>query len=383
MTKSKPLFRELLVSSRRIGSDAGNRITCVVADGLCMSFAIDIGEEVGIPIICFDSTATCNFWINLCFPKLVEAGEFPFKGNDLDTPIASVPGMEHFLRCRDYTSFCRNVDSVRQKLQIILNEVQQSVRAQALIFNTFEDLEGSILIHARSQCPNIYTIGPLHAHIKSRLTTAPTISSNTLWEEDASCMTWLESKPLKSVIYVSFGSIATVTKDQLIEFWHGLINSGKRFLWVIRSDFIDKKSQIPTELLEGTKERGYIVGWAPQEKVLAHRAIGGFLTHSGWNSTLESIVAGVPMICWPYFGDQQINSRFVGEVWKLGLDMKDTCDRVIIEKMIRDLMDERRDEFTESTGRMAELTKQAINKGGSSYSNFDRLIGLIRSMDDD
>ncbi|KAL6982767.1 7-deoxyloganetic acid glucosyl transferase [Sarracenia purpurea var. burkii] len=288
--------------------------------------------------------------------------------------------MEHFLQRRDYTSFCRNGDSVSQKFQIILNEAQQAVRAQALILNTFEDLEGPILTHARSQCPNIYTIGPLHAHVKSRLAT-PTISSNTLWEEDASCMTWLESQPLRSVIYVSFGSIAMVTKDQLMEFWHGMINSGKRFLWVIRPDFIvNKKSQIPAELLKGTKERGYIVGWAPQEKVLAHRAIGGFLTHSGWNSTLESIVEGVPMICWPYFGDQQINSRFVGEVWKLGLDMKDTCDRVIIEKMIKDLMDERRHEFTESTDRMAELAKQAISIGGSSYCNFDRLIEFIRSM---
>ena len=66
-----------------------------------------------------------------------------------------------------------------------------------------------------------------------------------------------------------------------------------------------------------------MVGWVLQEKVLVHQALGGFLTHSEWNSTLESIVAGVPMICWPYFADQQINSRFVSEVWKLGMDMKD------------------------------------------------------------
>ncbi|TKY69965.1 7-deoxyloganetic acid glucosyltransferase [Spatholobus suberectus] len=88
-----------------------------------------------------------------------------------------------------------------------------------------------------------------------------------------------------------------------------------------------------------------MVGWAPQEEVLAHKAIGGFLTHSGWNSTLESVVAGVPMICWPYFADQQINSRFVSEVWKLGLDMKDVCDRHVVEKMVNDLMVHRREEF--------------------------------------
>ncbi|CAL9008137.1 unnamed protein product [Prunus brigantina] len=73
---------------------------------------------------------------------------------------------------------------------------------------------------------------------------------------------------------------------------------------------------------------GYMVGWAPQEEVLKHQAIGGFWTHSGWK-TLESIVAGVPMMCWSYFADQMVNSRLVSEVWKLGFDMKDTCDRTV------------------------------------------------------
>ncbi|CAL2242895.1 unnamed protein product [Prunus armeniaca] len=82
---------------------------------------------------------------------------------------------------------------------------------------------------------------------------------------------------------------------------------------------------------------GYMVGWAPQEEVLKHQAIGGFWTHSGWK-ILESIVAGVPMMCWSYFADQMVNSRLVSEVWKLGFDMKDRCDRVILEKVIRDLM---------------------------------------------
>ncbi|KAL6965933.1 7-deoxyloganetic acid glucosyltransferase [Sarracenia purpurea var. burkii] len=164
--------------------------------------------------------------------------------------------MEHFLRCRDFTRLFGNGDCVDQIFQIAMNEAQQAARAQALILNTFEDLEGPILTHIRSQCPNIYTIGPLHTHLKSRLITSNT-SSNSLREEDTNCMTWLESQPLKSVIYVSFGSIAMVTKDQLMEFWHGLVSSGKRFLWAIRPDsIVDGKNQIPTELLEGTKERG-------------------------------------------------------------------------------------------------------------------------------
>ena len=113
---------------------------------------------------------------------------------------------------------------------------------------------------------------------------------------------------------------------------------------------------------------------------MAHQAIGGFLTHSRWNSTLESIVAGVPMICWPYFADQQTNSRFVSEVWKLGMDMKDVCDRVMVEKMVNHLMEERRENFMKSAAEMARLAKESVSEGGSSYCNLDHLIKDIRLM---
>ncbi|KAG6407865.1 hypothetical protein SASPL_130865 [Salvia splendens] len=79
-------------------------------------------------------------------------------------------------------------------------------------------------------------------------------------------------------------------------------------------------NEIPVELEEGTKLRGLMVEWVPQELVLRHKSVGAFFTHSGWNSTIESIVIGVPMLCWPNFADQMVNSRFVSEGWKIRLD---------------------------------------------------------------
>jgi len=305
----------------------------------------------------------------------------------MDRLITSVPDMETFLRCRDLPSYCRVSNLADPNLQLAADETRQSPRARALLLNTFEELEGPVLSHICTRCPKIYTIGPLHLLLKLKLgyktTTLQSQSSNSLFEVDRSCMTWLDAQPLKSVIYVSFGSITKMTKNERMEFWYGLVNSKKRFLWVIRPDMVDGKdgdSQTPAELVEGTKERGYLVGWAPQEEVLAHPAIGGFLTHSGWNSTLESIVAGVPMLCWPYFADQQVNSRFVSEVWKLGMDMKDICDRVIVEKMVNDLMVEKREEFLKSTVKMARLARESVSESGSSYCNFERLIEDIRLM---
>lgn len=304
----------------------------------------------------------------------------------MDGLVKSVPGMEGFLRRRDLPSFCR-VDDVNDPiLQAIKTVTRQTVRAQAAIFNTFEDLEGQIASQIQKHIPRIYTIGPIHEHLKSRLVenkAEASILSGSFWAEDRSCIEWLNSQPPKSVIYVSFGSTTIVTRDQLLEFWYGLVNSSQRFLWVMRPDSVtgkDESDQIPAELMEGTKEKGYLVEWAPQEEVLNHPAVGGFLTHSGWNSTLESIAAGVPMICWPYFADQMINSRFVSEIWKIGLDIKDTCDRLIIEKTVRELMEVRKDEFLRRADHMAKLAKRAVSKGGSSYCNLDGLIEYIKSF---
>ncbi|XP_059666349.1 7-deoxyloganetic acid glucosyl transferase-like [Cornus florida] len=380
-----PLFRDMMIDTNCLGTETRRPVTCIIADGI-LGFAGDFAIERGIPLIYFRTASACSFWAFFCLPQLIEADEIPLKGNGMDLLVKSIPGMEGFLRRRDLPSSCR-VDEVNDShLQLFKVQTRRTTRAQAVIKNTFDELEGPILSQVRAHCPNLFSIGPLHAHLKARLaveTNSSPNSSSSFWEEDRSCLTWLDSQPSKSVIYVSFGSITVVTRDQLLEFWHGLVNSGQRFLWVMRPDSIagkDEESQIPIELVEGMKERGYMVGWAPQEEVLAHPSVGGFLTHSGWNSTLESVASGVPMICWPYIADQTINSRFVSEVWKLGLDMKDTCDRVLIEKMVRDLMDVRKDEFQQQANQMAKLAKEAVSEGGSSYSNLDRLIEYIKSM---
>lgn len=377
--RTKDVFRDMF-SSGFLSSEFRQPVNCIIADGI-LGFTCDVANEVGIPIFYVRTVSSCCLWVFFCLPHLIESGEIPFKGDDLDTLIKSVPGTETFLRRRDLPAFCRSGDLQDQNVQFYKTERQENSRANGLILNSFEELEGPILNQIRIVCPNIYTIGPLHAHLKSKLSkqTSPpaATSSSSLWKEDRSCIEWLDAQQPRSVLYVSFGSIAQLGNDQFLEFWHGLVNSGVKFLWVIRPDSIDGKdsrSEVPLELSEGTKQRGYIVEWAPQEEVLAHKAIGGFLTHNGWNSTLESIFEGVPMICWPNFLDQQVNSRFVSEVWRLGLDMKDSCERGVVERMVRDLMVVRKDEFLKRAQEMRERGRRCLEKGGSSYDSLERLI---------
>ncbi|XVF83832.1 hypothetical protein PTKIN_Ptkin16aG0525000 [Pterospermum kingtungense] len=377
--RTKPIFREMLVNIEP-------PVDCIIGDGVLGLVTLDVAEELEIPLIQFRTISACCIWTYFAIPDMIEAGELPVRGDeDMDRLITSVPGVENFLRCRDLPSFCQASDIKDHSLQLIARETRNNFKGHGLLLNTFEDLEGAIVSHMRTKCPKIYTIGPLHLHLKTRLAeTNETLfdqSTNSLWEVDRSCLPWLDKQPEESVIYVSFGSITVLSKEQVIEFWFGLVNSKARFLWVLRPDnMFSEEEDIPVELVEGTKEKGYMVGWAPQEEVLAHRAVGGFLTHSGWNSTLESVVAGVPMVCWPYFADQQLNSRFVSEVWKLGLDMKDVCDRKVVEKMVNDLVVDRREEFVKSAAKYAKLAQKSVNIGGSSYCNLDNLIEEIRFM---
>ncbi|KAL3651628.1 hypothetical protein CASFOL_004630 [Castilleja foliolosa] len=389
-------FRKLMETTDAL-SDGGSRrrVSCLILDGV-LSFAIPVVEEMGIPFICFRTVGACSFWANYSFKEVIEAGEVPLKGKDedkhefwkkeeLDLIVTSVPGMEGYLRRRDLPAFGRVSDVNDIGFQTIIREIRRTPLSKGLILNSFEDLEGPILDQIRKPIPNVYSIGPLHTHLKARLESEKnesSLASSSFWEEDGSSITWLDSQPARSVIYVSFGSVTLLTKNELLEFWYGLVNSGHRFLWVMRPDSIvegDKDNPIAVELEEGTKERGYLAGWVPQNEVLAHSSVAAFFTHSGWNSTLESVAAGMPMLCWPYFADQTINSRFVSDVWKVGLDMKDSCDRVIVEKMVRDVMGERRDEFLERAGLLAELAKKAVSEGGTSYTNLNRLIEFIKS----
>lgn len=373
---AEPFLREILLGVTEPA------VTCIIPDGL-FYYAVDIGNEVGVSVIPFDTISPCCLWVYLCLPKLIEAGDIPFKGNELDVLIENVPGMQGLLRRRDFPFYRLTNCMTDLYCQLALKEIQSIPRSHGLILNTFEELDGPLLNLIRSRCPQTYAVGPLDLQLKTRLADKRMPSSNSLREEDHSSIQWLNAQPIESVIYVSFGSLATLTKEEILEFWHGLVNSGIRFLWVMRSNLLREgefNHQFVKELADGCKERAYTVTWAPQEKVLAHPAICGFLTHSGWNSTMESIVQGKPMICWAVYVDQRVTSRFVGKVWKIGLDMKDICDRYIVEEVVKDLMVTNKDKFKKSADKLSMLAKNSVEEGGSSYNAFEYLVDDIKKL---
>ncbi|PPD99444.1 hypothetical protein GOBAR_DD03520 [Gossypium barbadense] len=339
--------------------------------------------EFGIPVLAFRTYSACCTWTYFHLSNLI-GGEVPLPDKDMDKLVTCIPGLENVLRHRDLPSFCRLEKADDHLLyDFFIAQASAMRRASALILNTFEQLETPFISKLASIFSKIYTIGPLHCLSNVDDPTALASTKSIFWQEEKGCLTWLDSHPSKSVVFVSFGSVVTFTLDQMLEFWHGLVNSGKPFLWVIRSNAIigeDDPRKILEDLKDNTKGKGSIVSWAPQEEVLAHPAVGAFLTHSGWNSTLESIYAGVPMICWPLFVDQYVNSRCVSYVWRVGFDMKDSCHRSIIEKMVRDVIEMKNEEIMKSMEEISKQAQESVKESGPSYCNLDKMIQDIMSV---
>ncbi|KAK1262883.1 UDP-glycosyltransferase 85A2 [Acorus gramineus] len=372
-------FRDLLCRLNNVSSDAPP-VTHIVSDGIT-TFTLQVAEEFKIPEILLWTASACGFMGYRHYRQLIERGITPFKdiswfsNGHLDMPIDWIPGMNN-IRLRHLPSFFKTTDRDDIMLNFVSDETQRAFKASAFIINTFDELESGVLDAIKSMFPHVYTIGPLSLltlqiagdHLDS-------IGSN-LWKEQPGCLEWLNQKEPRSVVYVNFGSVTVMTDKQLIEFAWGLANSKQTFLWIIRPDIVMGDAAIlPPEFFRETKERSMIASWCPQEKVLTHPAIGGFLNHSGWNSTLESVCGGVPMLCWPFFAEQATNSHYAYAEWGVGMEIDDDVKREEVEKLIRELMEGERGKVMKGKALEWKMkAEKAVGQQGSSYLNMEKIV---------
>jgi hypothetical protein len=201
-----------------------------------------------------------------------------------------------------------------------VNEEDQ--RSYGEVFNSFHELEPEYVEHYQAKLGRrVWLVGPVARPDMG----ARSHASNALSLDASDCLRWLDGKPACSVVYVSFGTLSNFSPDELRELARGLDLSARYFLWVIGTDAITNTAPSSEWMPEGfaellaRAERGLVVrGWAPQVLILNHPALGGFVTHCGWNSVLEAVSAGVPMVTWPRCGDQFFNEKLVVEVLKVG-----------------------------------------------------------------
>ncbi|CAN6180434.1 unnamed protein product [Urochloa humidicola] len=346
---------------------------CLVVDSNLRGMQL-AAEELGVPTLVLRTGAAACLVAYMAFPELCSKGLLPPPSQDqalLDMPLNDLPP----LRLKDMVF---STTSASTTLIRCLGCLVESGRCSSgIIINTTQDLECSELqkISNGLGVP-IYAIGPLH---KISLGT-----ETSLLKQDLTCLEWLDKQEIDSVLYVSLGSFASMDEDELLETAWGLANSNVPFLWVIRPNSVHSSSQqvrLPDGFEEAICSRGRVVSWAPQQDVLAHPAVGGFWTHNGWNSTLESICEGVPMICKPRFADQMINARYVQDVWKTGFELDGKLERRKIEMAVRMLLsDDKGKEIRQRANELKIKATKCTMKGGSSNAAINLLLQYIMSL---
>ncbi|GER36416.1 UDP-Glycosyltransferase superfamily protein [Striga asiatica] len=372
-------------------------VTCVIAD-TAMDFALDAAERVGVPCVMLQTASAVSLMCNKYVVHLVEKGIIPLKdpienpvdvadkscleNGYLETPIDWIPGVIP-LRLKHFSSTIQTTDPKDPMLDFVITAYAQSSKAAAIVINTIDALEQNVLASLSSICPQIHTVGSLHL-LLDQLPADNALKSVglSLWKEDRACLDWLGSQPENSVVYVNFGSITVLDPKQLSEFAWGLAGSGKSFLWIVRPDLVrGEAAALPPEFWAEVGNRGFVAGWAPQEEVLRHPAVGGFLTHCGWNSIVESLCSGVPMLCWPFFADQKLNCRYTCEVWGVGMEIGDDVRRDEVGFLVRELLGgDRGKMMREKAAEWREKAAAAVAAGGSSSRNLERLISEILTI---
>ncbi|XP_062186874.1 DIMBOA UDP-glucosyltransferase BX9-like [Phragmites australis] len=367
--EASPAVGEALAS---VLADEGQpRAACLFIDANLLAVQ-KAAAALGLPTLVLRTGSAACLGCFFAYPMLYQKGYLPPQESQLYMPVNELPP----LRVRDLFTSSKNS---HEKVRRVLARITETVKyCSGLVINTCETLETTELQRIRDELdlPVVLAAGPLH-----KLSSKSTGSS--LLDQDYSCIEWLDTQLSRSVLYVSFGSLASMDSHEFMEVAWGLANSGHPFLWVVRPGLVQDLDGLdfPDGFEIAIEGRGNVIRWAPQQEVLAHNAVGGFLTHSGWNSTLESISEGVPMICRPQSADQMMNARYVEDTWGVGFELEGKLERGKIESAIRKLMNGK--EGADMRDRAKELKKKVadcLESCGSSQIAVDKLVSYILSL---
>ncbi|CAL1383414.1 unnamed protein product [Linum trigynum] len=335
-------------------------ISCVVADSV-MLWAVEISKRFGIKTAVLFVSSPGNLSMVLQIPKLIQAGIIdPENGSPRKAEEMEISPNLPKLRSRDYTWNIPGDDELMKKMVFYaMTLVNRSLRAADWVLcNWFSQLDPSA--HALLPGPTtLLPVGPL------LMLSGETSQGGNLWAEDSTCLSWLDAHPPGSVVYVAFGSTTKFNRAQAQELAMGLELLARPFLWVVRPGLIEDDNDGGGFM---NSKMGKVVGWAPQERVLDHPSVACFLTHSGWNSVVEGIGFGVPLLCLPYRGDHFYIRTCVCEGWKVGMELNPDDGGIVtrdeVKRKVEDLL--RDDEIKASALMWKELAQASATEGGLS-----------------
>ncbi|KAJ8770444.1 hypothetical protein K2173_017935 [Erythroxylum novogranatense] len=381
----KPHVREVVSNLIKPESSPEEpRLGGFVLGMFCTPF-IDVANEFGVPsYLFFPSDAAClGLFFHIQYihdHQQVDPTKFENSDVELSVPTVSLP-----LPAKVLPSTLMN----EQWLPVLLQLIRRYRETKGIMINTFMELE-SYAVNAlttesmNSNAPPVYPVGPI-LNLKGYQGTS-----------DQDCiMRWLDDQAPSSVVFLCFGSKGSFDTEQVKEIALAVERSGQRFLWSLRkpaskgametpTEYTNPEEALPEGFLDRTAGIGKVIGWAPQVVVLAHKAIGGFVSHCGWNSTLESLWFGVPIATLPLYAEQQLNAFLLVHELGLGVEIKvdyrnDQFSKNmivsadVIERGIRCVMDHD-GEVRRKVKDISEKSRQALTEGGSSHRSLGRFI---------
>ena len=367
--------------------------SCIIADKN-LTWTGDIADKFHIPRLLFDGTSCFNL---LCCHN-IHVSKVNESTSVLDSEPFVVPGLPDRIEITK-AQLPTNLNPSEKDFKDLHEKIRASEEgAYGVVVNSFDALELEYVKgYRKTQGDRVWCIGSVSLSSKTELDKVQRGNKSSI--DEKLCLKWLDLWPQSSVVYACLGSLCRLTLLQLIEVGLGLEACNRPFIWVVRGG---KNGEIEKWIVEDgfeerTKGRGLLIrGWAPQVLILSHPAIGGFLTHCGWNSTLEAVCAGVPMVTWPMFADQFFNKKLVVQVLKIGervgaeiaIPFGDEekfgvlVKREEVREAIRKIMAEGKDreDRRERARKLAEKARMAIEEGGSSYIDIALLIEDIRKL---
>ncbi|XP_077229628.1 mogroside I-E synthase-like [Tasmannia lanceolata] len=350
---------------------SGDPFCCLIYDSV-LPWCLDIAKQLGL--------YGAPFFTQPCAVSSIFYHVYQGRLSvPLDGPTVSLPGLPKF-ELSDLPTFITKSETSRASLELLVSQFCNLEKADWVFINTFEKLEAELISWMKELWP-VKTIGPSVPSIYvDKLIEGDKNYGLNLWIPDGdTCMKWLDTKPTGSVVYVSLGSISTLGLEQMEELAWGLRGNNKYFLWVVRAS---EEKKLPSNFVEETKEKGLIVNWCPQLEVLAHEAVSCFVTHCGWNSTVEALSLGVPMVAMPQWADQPTNAKYVEDIWGVGVrartDEKGIVRREEMELCIREAMEgEKGKVIRKNAGKWRELAIEALEVGGSSNNNIEDFVAAL------
>ncbi|KAJ0084606.1 hypothetical protein Patl1_29564 [Pistacia atlantica] len=294
-----------------------NHPDCIVSDNL-YTWTVKLANELGIPRLAFSGSG----FFNLCVSHNIDRYK-PHDDIKLETEIFIVPGLPDKVKLT--RSQLPDIVKTKNEFSSLFEELKKAERDSfGVLVNSFYDLEAGYVDHFRKDIGiRAWSMGPVSMF--NRDTDDKIERGGNSCVSKHSCLSWLGSREANSVLFICFGSLTRFTKAQIREIACALEESGHSFIWVVGkvSDSKDCDFWLPERFQENVSGKGLIIsGWAPQILILEHPAIGGFLTHCGWNSIVEGVSAGVPMVTWPVFAEQFYNEKLVTQVIKFGVPEK-------------------------------------------------------------